>query len=75
MGLKGAGRAVEKLAIQAEGFDLRRAEILGGIWGRMTERAQQSTRHQNRDIMFLDSQKPAHLLNGEAGGKSFQGEE
>ena len=51
---------------------VRRGKILGGIWGKITERFEQSGIDQRGNIMRLAVQHPARLLRREAGGQLSQ---
>ena len=52
--------------------NVRRGEILGGIWGKITERLEQPGIDQSRNIVRLAVQHPARLLRREAGGQLSQ---
>ena len=51
---------------------VRRGEILGGIWGKITERLEQPGVDQRGNIVRLAVQHPARLLRREAGGHLSQ---
>ena len=46
--------------------NVRRGEILGGIWGGIAERLEQPGMNQRRDVMRLAVQHPASLLRRQA---------
>jgi len=51
---------------------VRCGEILGGIWGGIAERLEQSGIDQRGNIVRLAVQHPARLLRSEAGGQLSQ---
>ena len=51
---------------------VRRSEILGGIWGGIAKRLEQSGVDQRRDVVRLAVQHPARLLCRETGGQLSQ---
>ena len=51
---------------------VRRGKILGGIWGKITERLEQPGIDQRGNIVRLAVQHPARLFRREAGGQLSQ---
>lgn len=51
---------------------VRRGKILGGIWGKITERLEQPGIDQRGNIVRLAVQHPARLLRRQAGGQLSQ---